>query len=641
LEILKINRVTPLIFYAVAACVFTADAEYLSHPPMRPLPVASRRPMTVGPGYFVDSRNGSDEGPGTKAKPWKTIKASLKKLEAGNTLYLRGGVYYEDVHCSLKGHPDAPITIRAYPGELAAIDGGLREFLEEPAKCWEPCPAGAEGEYRSTGKYAGATRAAAIFADSFVPLQSYKFPVDLRENNIFWNLEVKSGSDAGIYCGPGVWYDSATGRIHIRLKHYELPALEKTDRYLGETDPRNLPLFVCLNDGTPLRIENASHVRFQDLLVRGGSSNVYIKSSADIELNNVTVNSVFPACNISESPRLRIINCAFRGMSAPWSFRGHHKYRSMDIYLMSTGGNPLKNTDWEFAYSEFTDSHDGPHLGATRGLRFHHNLVENFNDDGLFLTARYGEAGDVKIYQNRLARCLTTLAFGYGHSSFRRHGKGIYLYRNIFDFLQPVHYGIPGPEATSVPGRARLCGDHGSPTWEPMTFYHNTFVAKKPGWRGYALGLGYHMQRTKRRVFNNIFIVDKMPTQTAPAPAVDYAGDGNLFWSLTAGPTFEGDFFAKLRSPPVFKAVQTRYAPGLEANGIFAEPKLVKIEGDWKSTKDFRLREGSPAIDAGVFVPVYSPDPVARLDKGKPDIGALPYGVTMFRYGQQRGEVID
>jgi len=625
------------ILWVVFAGVFPADAEYLSHPPMRPLPLPSKRPLADGPGYFVDGRNGSDENQGTKAKPWKTIQSSLGKLKPGDTLYLRGGIYYEDVQCNLKGHPEAPITIRAYPGELVAIDGGLREFLEESAKCWEPFKAGASGEYRSTKKYPGATRAAAIFADSFVPLQSYKFAVDLREENIFWNLAVKGSSEAGIYCGPGLWYDRETERIHIRLKHYELPALEKTDRYLGETDPRKLPLFVCLNDGMPLRIENASHVHFQDLLVRGGSLNVLIKNSSDIELNNVTVNSVFPACNISESPRLRIINCAFRGMSAPWSFRGHHKYRSMDIYLMSTGGNPLKNNDWEFAYSEFTDSHDGPHLGATRGLRFHHNLVENFNDDGLFLTARHAEAGDLYIYQNRLARCLTTLAFGYGHSSFRRHGKGIYIYRNIFDFQRPVHYGIPGPEATSVPGRARVGGDHGSPTWEPMTFYHNTFLASTPGWRGYALGLGYHMARTKRRVFNNIFVVDRMPTQAAPDPAVDYVGDANLFWSLTAGPTFEGDYFATLRGGAAFKAVQTRYAPGLETNGLFADPMFEQSGNDWKTPKDFRLRKGSPAIDAGVFLPVYSPDPVAKMDKGKPDIGALPYGMKMFRYGQQRG----
>ncbi|MDA0838727.1 MAG: hypothetical protein O3B01_16100 [Planctomycetota bacterium] len=629
------------ILWAVFVSVFTADAEYLSHPPMRPLPAPSKRPLAAGPGFFADSRNGSDENPGTKAKPWKTIKASLEKLKPSHTLYLRGGVYYEDVDCHLKGAPDAPITIRSYPGELVAIDGGLREFLEDPAKCWEPFPDGAEGEFRSTGKYPGATRAAAIFADSFVPLQSYKFAIDLRENNIFWNLDTKSGSEAGIYCGPGVWYDSGSERIHIRLKHYELPALEKTDRYLGETDPRRLPLFVCLNDGIPLRIENAKLVRFQDLSVRGGSLNVYIKESADIELNNVTVNSVFPACNISDSPRLRIINSAFRGMSAPWSFRGHHKYRSMDIYLMSTGGNPLKNNDWEFAYSEFTDSHDGPHLGATRGLRFHHNLVENFNDDGLFLTARHAEAGDTYIYQNRLARCLTTLAFGYGRSSFRRHGKGVYLYRNVFDFMQPVHYGIPGPEVTRVPGEARLCGDHGGPTWEPMTFYHNTFLAAAPGWRGYALGLGYHMQRTTRRVFNNIFVVDKMPTQAAPEPGVDYVGDANLFWSLSAGPTFEGDFFAALRGEPIFKAVQTRYPPGLEANGIFADPLFIQSGNDWKTPMDLRLKKGSPAIDAGVFIPVYSPDPVAGQDQGKPDIGALPYGIEMFQYGQQSGRVFE
>jgi hypothetical protein len=40
----------------------------------------------------------------------------------------------------------------------------------------------------------------------------------------------------------------------------------------------------------------------------------------------------------------------------------------------------------EIEYCEFTDNHDGLSLGTIDGLKFHHNVVENFDDDGLYVT---------------------------------------------------------------------------------------------------------------------------------------------------------------------------------------------------------------------------------------------------------------
>lgn len=609
-----------------------------SHPPMRPLPVATDRPMADGPAYFVDVRRGDDANPGTKQEPWRTIQRGIGKLKLGDTLYLRGGIYYENVTCSLRAHPEAPITIRSYPGELVFIDAGIPEFLTDPAGSWQPFPQGTEGEFVSRKAYPDATRVAGFFAESMVPLQSYRFVVDLRSDDAFWHLESKSSPSKGMYCGPGVWYNSETNRIHIRLQHYILPALPEEDRYLGETDPRELPLLIGLNTRRPLHIEGAKHVRFQDLVIRGGGGAVRVTNSEDVVLDNLTVYGVFPTFGGVNCPRLKILNCAFRGMAAPWGFRGHHKYRSMDKFLFATGGRPARNRDWEIAYSEFTDDHDGLHLGATQGLRFHHNLVDNFNDDGLFLTARGADAGDMHIHHCKLSRCLTTLAFGYGHQSFQHHGKGVYLYRNIFELIRPVHYGIPPPEATELTSFGRVCSDHGSPTWEPMTFHHNTFIAHTRGWRGYCLGLGYHMSGTRRRVFNNIFLLtEQMPGSMPPSTTLDYQADGNLYWSTKLGPEYRDDFFGAWRKSKGYELSKEYYPPGWETHGFFADPKLVKMSASWRDARDYRLTKGSPAIDAGVPIPCYSPDPLAELDKGKPDIGALPYGVPMFKFGQQRG----
>src|SRR5262245_48975699 len=121
-----------------------------SHPPMRALPAPSRLPPAVGPAFFVDAVNGEDANDGSRAKPWKTIVHGLKKLQAGETLVLRGGVFYESLTVTLAGTVVKPVTIRSESGELAIIDAGLREFAEAPAAAWEPVEDGGKGEFRST-----------------------------------------------------------------------------------------------------------------------------------------------------------------------------------------------------------------------------------------------------------------------------------------------------------------------------------------------------------------------------------------------------------------------------------------------------------------------------------------------------------
>src|SRR5439155_15589325 len=130
------------------------ESKFVSHAPMRPLPEVSKRPLAKGPTYFVDAGKGDDEQDGSLAHPWKTIQHEANRLKPGDTLYLRGGTYYEKVRLGRSGSAEAPIVIASYPGELAVIDGGLREFFESPETSWEQAKDGAEGEYVSTKSYA-------------------------------------------------------------------------------------------------------------------------------------------------------------------------------------------------------------------------------------------------------------------------------------------------------------------------------------------------------------------------------------------------------------------------------------------------------------------------------------------------------
>lgn len=81
--------------------------------------------------YYV-SPTGSDSNPGTEGSPWLTISHAVRwhgYLAAGDTVYLRGGIYSGnnnaiDLNAELgaaAGTSNAPITIRAYPGETPIV----------------------------------------------------------------------------------------------------------------------------------------------------------------------------------------------------------------------------------------------------------------------------------------------------------------------------------------------------------------------------------------------------------------------------------------------------------------------------------------------------------------------------------------
>lgn len=73
--------------------------------------------------YYV-STTGNDANPGTIDQPFKTLQKAANTVHAGDTLYIRGGRYYEGASFFLQnGTETAPITVTAYPGERVILDG--------------------------------------------------------------------------------------------------------------------------------------------------------------------------------------------------------------------------------------------------------------------------------------------------------------------------------------------------------------------------------------------------------------------------------------------------------------------------------------------------------------------------------------
>ncbi len=616
-----------------------------SCPPLRPRHAASAAPPPRDARCVVDPVRGDDTHPGSASQPWKTLAHALTRLEPGDTLWLRGGSYREPLICALRGREDAPITIRSWPGEVAVLDGGWAEFAETPQTAWEPVPGGAPDEFRSTHAFRNVRDVLGWFGDYMVGLNTYYHLSDLRATNEHvamtdWS-KAKEQDIEPLYCGPGLWYDPASGRIHVRLAHTRVDGVPN---YTGETDPRRLPLVIAPFRSVPVTLDRAVRVTLRDLEIRGGGYDTVILDYAEhVTLENVTIWCGTYGLRASRTGPLTLERVRFLGSCPPWLARSDTSKRAYpnkpfrDLTRLNThaplvtdAGREFSvfatpvNDNWEIAHCQFTDAHDGPYLGGV-SMRFHDNLVENTQDDGVYLSEMYPRhlyargGATIHIYNNTFRRVLTALAFGGTEGT----ADTIYCYRNLFDLRGRVYGGRPSTKAGDPSPSLRpggLIGDHGSPPWPTLFFYHNTVLLDNPGAYACAIYLSTAEERP-RQVFNNLFLnlaALRFPILRTPAQPWLQA-DGNLFWSPGTDPAQAATALASHRQRSLRNAPETVTQP-LEAHTLAIDPRLDL------QAPDRPLPPGSPAIDAGVEIPPEWPDSRRDQDTGKPDIGAFPAG---------------
>lgn len=615
----------------------------VSHPPLRPLPQAAERPLEPGPTRYVDAKQGDDQHDGSAAKPWRTISHALTQLHPGETLVLRGGVYYESIRCAIMGTAEKPITIRSAKGELAILDGGWREFAEQPEQAWE-LVSGATDEYRSTRAYPNVRYALGSFADSYLGLNTYYHARDLRATSEMMDPERpddKTSDVKSLYCGPGLWYDPATQRIHARLAHTHLPEVAN---YQGPTDPRRVPLLVVAANSTPLWLDGARHLRIQDIVIRGaGHNTVLFEQTENITLDNVTVYCGSNGLRMIGAVGLKLWRCGVFGNVPPWTYRQDTSKRAYpgrplrDITRLNThallvpdAGQECdvyaypQNEHWEIAYCDFGDAHDGVYIGGVTGV-FHHNLIDGTQDDGIYLSPMYPsylpKPSTIVVRQNIIRRCLTALAFGGKETTTDQ----VRIEQNVFDLREKIPTGRPSTrDPQSRFSMGKVMGDHGSPPWPAMRIVHNTAIMAESTSRSAEMALSdaSHLDRP-RYVFNNLFV---HPGNLPPLKLPIGASDGNVYWSPTTTATqFEG-LLTKARKLPEHAASQTYYPAQSLSQVRLGDPLL---------DEEYRPQQGSAAIDAGVL---YNPGielaPTIVGDRGAPDAGAIPLGGAPLRVGR-------
>ncbi len=614
----------PLIFSStnpVRAAADTMSRVYPGAPTQDPLP--------GGVVLYVDSAKGDDSWVGSKERPLRTVSHGITRLKPGGTLCLRAGTYYENVSISVSGEPGRPLTLCGFPGEVAILDGGLADFQKDAPSAWEPSPDGAPGVFRSVKTYPNLRQFVGHLGDSGLGLQSYNHAADLRATNekIAYPRGGGKGADIlPVYCGPGIWYDPDTGRLYVRLAHTSLGGVSN---YAGETDPRKVSLVLAPFRSIPLRLDGARHVVLRGFVIRGGGHDTVVMDQAeDIRLENMTIWAGTYGMRMTGTQRLVMRHCGVHGICAPWTFRSDSRKRaypgrperdisrlnSHALIVIEAGkefsvfANP-NNDDWDIGYCTFSDSHDGVYIGGIN-LRFHHNLLKNFEDDGIYLSPMYPtgkEGATLLIYENLFRGMITALAVG----GFESTSDRVFLFRNVFDLRSAVRYNRPTAEGTRDGGkpapafyRGQAAGKHGSkPPWPETAAYQNTFAALEPQ---AAMEMGLLSYAVAERPFvlqNNLFL------HLAGLPEMPPRGN----------------------SPGVQNISNFHWSPASDSGA----PPVLEVPSDPTNPADFRPAPGR-IVPEGTPLPPEWPD--SRPVEARPTIGALPAGAAPFEAGRSARE---
>jgi hypothetical protein len=630
--------------------------------------------------YFV-SISGSDTNSGkTPAKPFRTIAKGIRVLASGDVLNLRGGNYVESVVVNNK----RGIVIRSYAGEHATIDGSVPEFRQadnndwEPASLHEPNNPNLREEYVSRKIFVldssedRVNRGAFLDREPYTRLITYSELNDLRAENQTWDRlplddprpgpEMVDGAGNGtgfkrpwVYMGPGLFFNQATGRVHIRLSH-TTNNIDGVADYQGEIDPRKLRLAISHKDRTTLLIRKSVNVRFENLSIRfGGEFTLETEKTDSIEFDHVRLLAASYGVSLGAGTATVLRHSEVSGGLASWYFRSDRKdeydFKDGDTVNHNNLGKQTsralifgsrENAGLEIYNCEFLDAHDLYFFGEKVG--FHHNWVHNLNDEALFIDPV--GTSDLRIFQNVVTQCLSAISFAGD-----KVGGPTYIYRNLIDLRRPT----AGRRPRHVGDKDVFRFGHlykSNKVDGPLDLFQNTCLVSQQDEQVSYSHYGNTGGTNPRRSFNNIFIavnpdsVSDLAIIYLPPPSFPGSTDGNCYFRIGEatkpllrflGYRFQGEDFPKgsfddlesLRDSVLFEQSKTQYPAGYEAISIQADPRFrrIGVDGSPQSNDDLRLRSDSPARRKGIVLPpdLRPLDPLAP-SQGRPDIGCYAFG---------------
>ena len=548
--------------------------------------------------YYV-APNGNDANLGTETAPWKTLKSSIPKLKAGDTLYVRGGTYSEGIiDVSIQGTADQPIIIRNYTGEKPILDMSLPEFRNVGNTAWEMYDTTRQ-IYRSVKTYSNAAGNISGKMESGGLLYS----LNVYPNDEAFSSDIEYVTADGIrYVGPGIFWNSIDSKIYIRLKPPSEESVSKIYNIPSDTDPRNNNLYISVtiyglrfinnpqyltiqgiqlaHFRTTIRIFSGHHLIFKEMeIIPGQNAFVLQQDVHDVLMDSVNMNLFFP----------------------DWIARDDVKTTIPPALSMKLSGvifqDPVYNV--EIRNCRFNDVFDGiTAANSSHDIRVHHNEFETIDDALQLGSSSY----HVEFSSNKI---LGVSASKHGSGSSLYPGT-TYIHHNIFDARRQILFGRYDP-FDLLPTKYDGWGyqsphSHhegiGFGSGDPWKIYNNTYLYYQHlGFGGAGRSLIYDESSLTRNagvrheVYNNIFVQhsDAIVMRGGRTDDGWEIRDGNLYYRAVANPTEKRFFFeqwysetaysnfqslAEFKNSPLNNTTKSYYSPGWEANGIEMDPQL-------------------------------------------------------------------
>jgi hypothetical protein len=387
-------------------------------------------PLDQGEIFYV-APDGNDEGPGSFEQPWADPIRAMEQLQAGQTLYIRGGEYRPTQRLKrvLKGTADRPIRIVGYPGETAILDARDYLFTNDP-------------------HFAGVTdRSPFASRNGFLHL-------DGSTHTTVYNLHLQNLISIGV---------SVIDVDHVAVEHNTFFRGPASAIYLTGKDSRanhNLAIRPCWRDAVDHHI-SFDDARQQDPIlmaqkkylderkIRGGFGD------EGIDVGGTGSNNLEGAYNeICWSDKE-----AMDVKGGPQNIRIHHNHAHHNNFWVALyidgWTKPLRNVQMHHNVS-----HDNWGIGLAvnvehgpivENIHVHNNLSFNNNLAGM----NSGGAGDDNFRRNIVIEHNTFANNGnqgwkHGHTGgvniSSENVAEIYIRRNVFTDSRDYHIAVFGPD---------------------------------------------------------------------------------------------------------------------------------------------------------------------------------------------------
>ncbi|MBI3946661.1 MAG: right-handed parallel beta-helix repeat-containing protein [Armatimonadetes bacterium] len=478
----------------------------------------------AGRAYHV-SPAGSDDNPGTVARPLLTIQKALDMARPGDQIHVAAGVYREQVVVKRSGEPGRPLVLQGERGPvgewLTVIDPGV------PVGGWEPAPEVGPGVFKT--KAVGFNPSMLTLDGRHIGKLDDRIMAGTRR--VEWGPgETGFGllalpADAKFDHGGGRWdywdrlraiYAYRDGITYIRFRDGDDPSPYKLKASSGAAG---------------ITIADKSYVVVRDLRVQGALDAVLITGSKS-RCNTVE------RCSLSHGKsRVCIQNGAadnlVRDNLMTWGFYGSDSFGAQTPGAEGAGrfftyrifhSSNLSGFDWGIQVWDAGPSNEitgncilyglsGIMCLRTSGLKFHRNVLSNLSNVALILST--GGVGN-HYYDNFIDDCNMGVRI---HNYNAPGPRQVFLSRNLF--LNPDDSGTH-VFMHSLPNILRSAEEH-----PEVWIYHNSFAGGAnvitPG--GPAIRESGGMRRT--HVINNVVSVRSWWSTTL---AFDQIADADYNW---------------------------------------------------------------------------------------------------------------